>query len=130
MVTTTKRSSSHVRDQVRDTESTAEHFGAAANEANVVMQNISTVLYGMQEYNSKVIEFAQANTKSHVEYVQRLAGVKSPSEFVVISNDYARNQLTTLSEQVKELAALAQKVAASTTEPLKAGFAKAPLAPV
>ena len=137
--TTTKPKSSNVRDQVRDAmETTAERsrevsetIGAAANEATVVMQNsFSTMLYGMQEYNSKVVEFAQANTKSHVEFVQRLAGVKSPSEFVVISNDYARHQLTMLTEQAKELAALAQKVAASTTEPLKTGFAKVPLSPV
>ena len=137
--TSTKPKSSDVRDQVRDTMETIaerskempETIGAAANEATVVMQNsFSTMLYGMQEYNGKVVEFAQANTKSHVEFVRRLAGVKSPSEFVEISNDYARHQLTTLTEQAKELAALAQKVATSTTEPLKTGFSKVPLSPV
>jgi phasin len=139
MNTTTKSKSSHVGDQLRDTMETIaerskempETIGAAANEATVSMQNsFSTMLYGMQEYNSKVVEFAQANTKSQVEFVQRLAGVKSPAEFVVISNDYAHHQLTTLTEQTQELAALAQKVAASTTEPLKTRFAKVPFSPV
>ena len=136
---TTKPKSSHVRDQVRDAmETTAERsrevsetIGAAANEATVVMQNsFSTMLYGMQEYNSKVVEFARVNTKSYFEFVQRLSLLRSPSEFVEISNDYARHQLATLNEQAKELAGLAQKVAASTTEPLKTGFAKVPLSPV
>ena len=84
----------------------------------------------MQEYNSKVlVEFTRANTTSYVEFVQRLAGVKSPLEFVEISNDHARYQLTTLTEQAGELALLAQKVTASATEPLKSGFAKATLTP-
>ena len=139
MNTTTKSKSSHVSDQLRDTMETIaerskempETIGAAANESTVAMQNsFSTMLYGMQEYNSKVVEFAQANTKSQVEFFQRLAGVKSPAEFVAISNDYAGHQLATLTEQTKDLAALAQKVAASTTEPLKTGFAKVPLSPV
>jgi phasin len=138
MNTTTKSKSSQVREQLRDSmETTAERsreafetISSAANEATEVMQNsLSTAFKGMQEYNSKVVEFTQANTKSYVEFVQRLAGVKSPSEFVEISNDHARHQLTTLTEQAKELAALAQKVATSTTEPFKSGLAKAPLAP-
>jgi hypothetical protein len=33
------------------------------------------------------MEFAQANTKSYVEFVQKLAGAKSPSEFIEISNE-------------------------------------------
>ena len=76
--TTTKPKSSDVRNQVRDTMETIaerskempETIGATANEATVAMQNsLSTMLYGMQEYNSKVVEFAQANTKSQVEFL-------------------------------------------------------------
>ena len=138
MTTTTKPKSSHVKGQVRDTiETTAERsrdvletIGGAATEATEVMQNsFSTALKGMQEYNNKVVEFSRANTKSYVEFLQRLSLVRSPSEFVEISNDHARQQLATLTEQAKELAALAQKVTTSTTEPLKAGLAKATLAP-
>ena len=107
-----------------------ETVGAATTEAAEVMKNCcSTALKGMQDYNSKVVEFTQANTKSYVEFVQKLAGVKSPSEFIEISNGHARYQLTTLAEQAKQLAALAQQVTLSSTEPLKTAFAKAPLAP-
>ena len=78
----------------------------------------------MQDYNSKVIEFTQANTKSYVEFVQKLAGVKSPSEFIEISTHHGRYQLETVAEQAKQLAELAQKVTLATAEPLKTGFAK------
>ncbi len=134
MNTTAKPKSANVTQQFRDaTETTAERskevfetIGAATTEAADVMKNCcSTALKGMQDYNSKLIEFSQANTKSYVEFVQKLAGVKSPSEFVEIATDHGRSQLETVAEQAKQLAELAQKVTLATAEPLKTGFAKA-----
>ena len=60
----------------------------------------------------------------HMEFVQRLAGVKSPLDFVEIFNDHSRRLLATLAEQAKELAALVQEIAGSAAEPLKTGFEK------
>jgi len=54
-----------------------------------------------------------------------LSGVKSPSVFVELSTEHARKQFETLTEQTKQLAALAQKVMLATAEPLKTGVAKA-----
>ena len=103
-----------------------EKITTATAEVSDVMKNCcSTAAKGMQEYNSKVLEFAQANIKSHSEFLQKLAGVKSPSEFLEMSTDQARRQLETLGEQAKELSALAQGVTLATAEPLKRGFAKA-----
>jgi hypothetical protein len=42
--------------------------------------------------------------------------VKSPSEFFELSANHSRKQLETLTEQAKELAALAQKAVLATTE--------------
>ena len=47
--------------------------------------------------------------------------MKSPSEFMELATEHAGTQTTALTEQTKELTALAQKVALATTEPLKAG---------
>ena len=103
-----------------------ETIGAATTDAAGVMQNCcSTALKGMQDYNSKVVEFSQANTKSYVEFVQKLAGVKSPSEFFEVSTDHGRYQLETVADQAKQLAELAQNVTLATAEPLKTAFAKA-----
>jgi phasin len=134
MNTTAKPKSANVTQPFRDaTETTAERskevfetIGAATTEAADVMKNCcSTALKGMQDYNSKLIEFSQANTKSYVEFVQKLAGVKSPSDFFEIATDHGRYQLETVAEQAKQLAELAQKVTLATAEPLKTGLAKA-----
>src|SRR4029079_14906503 len=74
-----KSASTNATQQVRGmTEKGAEQsrevletIGAATNEAAEVMKNsCSTALKGLQDYNRKVIEFTQANTKSYVEFVQ------------------------------------------------------------
>jgi phasin len=102
-----------------------EKIGSATTDAASVMQDCcSTALRGMQDYNGKVLEFAQENTKSYADFVQKLAGAKSPSEFVEVSSKHAQQQLETLAEQTKQLAALAQRVTMETAEPLKTGLAK------
>ena len=85
----------------------------------------TTAAKGAQDYNNKVVAFAQANTNSAFDFLQRLSGVKTPSEFMELSTTHARKQFEVLTEQAKELAALAQKVTTATTEPLKAGVTKA-----
>ena len=138
MTTSTKPKSASHTVQFRDSleagaersKEVLETFSSAANEAaHAVQDSCSTGLKGMQDYSSKVAEFTQANIKTYVEFVQKLAGVKSPSEFIEVSTSHTRHQLETLAEQGKQLAALAQQVTLDAAEPLKTGFAKAPTAP-
>jgi phasin len=133
MNTATKQKTADVTQQFRDMTDTGaqrskeafETIGAATTDAAEMMKNCcSSALKGMQDYNSKVIEFSQANTKTYVEFVQRLASVKTPSEFFEISAAHTRHQLETVGEQAKQLAELAQKVTLATAEPLKTGMAK------
>jgi phasin len=103
-----------------------ERMSAATIEAADLMKaSCSTALKGAQDYNSKFLEFAHANTDAAFEFVQELYGMKSPSEFLKLVTERARTQTATLSDQTKELAALAQKITLATTEPLKAGVKKA-----
>jgi phasin len=109
----------------KQSKETFEKIGAATTAAAEVMTNFcSTALKGVQDYNSKLAEFTQTNTKSAFEFVQSLAGVKSPSEFVQVSTDHAKHQLETMAEQAKQLAELTQHVTLTTAEPLKTSFAK------
>ena len=109
----------------KQSKETFEKIGAATTEAAEVMTNVcSTALKGLQDYNSKLAEFTQTNTKSAFEFVQSLAGVKSPSEFVQVSTEHAKHQLETIAEQTKQLAELTQQVTLTTAEPIKTGFAK------
>ena len=99
--------------------------GATAEATDLIKNCYSTAVKGAQDYNTKVIEFAQANTEAARDFVQKLSGVKSPSDFIELSTDHSRKQFETLTEQTKELAALAQKVTLATVEPLKTGVTKA-----
>jgi len=111
---------------VERTKEVFETITASTNEAAEVMKNCcSTALKGIQDYNSKVLEFSHANSKSYVEFVQKLAVVKSPSEFFELSAEHTRFQLETAAEQAKELTELARKVTLAATEPLKSGLTKA-----
>ena len=103
-----------------------ERMSAATAEATAqIKDSYSTALKGAQDYNAKFFEFAQNNTKAAIEFVQKLSGVKSPSDFIELSTDHSRKQFETLTEQTKELATLAQKVTLATVEPLKTGVTKA-----
>ena len=102
---------------------------ATAQTADALKNCYSTAVKGIQDYNSKLIEFTDANTKSAFDFAQRMSGVKSPSEFFQLSTDLAQQQLETLTKQTQQLAALAQQVTLATTEPLRTGFTKASLAP-
>jgi phasin len=102
-----------------------EKMGAATAEATDLIKNsCSTAVKGAQDYNTKFIEFAQINTETVVGFVKKLSGVKSPSEFIELSTNHSREQFETLTEQTKELAALAQKVTLATVEPFKTGITK------
>jgi phasin len=105
---------------------TFEKVSAATSEAAGAVQNSYSVgLKGIQDYNKRWLEFAQANTKTTMDFYQSMFAVKSPSEFIELSTEHAQKQLTTLTEQTKQLAELAQQVTLAAAEPLKTGFTKA-----
>ncbi len=103
-----------------------EKMRAATTEAATLMKNsYSTAVQGAQDYQTKFIEFANSNTEAAFGFVEKLSGVKSPSEFFELSTNHSREQFETLTEQAKELAALAQKVTLAAVEPIKTGATKA-----
>jgi phasin len=103
-----------------------EKVNAATAEATALIKNsYSTAVKGAQDYNAKVIEFANANTEATFAFAQKLFSVKSPADFIELSTEHSRRQFETLTEQTKELAALAQKVTLAAAEPLKMGVTKA-----
>jgi phasin len=105
---------------------TFEKMNAATAEAATLMkESYSTAVKGAQDYNTKFIEFAHANTEAAFEFAQKLSSVKSPSEFFELSTSHSREQFETLTEQTKELTALAQKITLATAEPFKTGANKA-----
>jgi|SRR5579863_1320597 phasin len=98
---------------------------ATAEATDLIRKSCSTAVEGARAYNDKLLAFAQANSKVAFDFSHKLLGVKSPSEFMQLSSEHARKQFEILTDQTKELAALAQQVTLVTTEPLKTGVTKA-----
>jgi phasin family protein len=73
----------------------------------------------------KVIEVARVNTNAAFDFANKLLAAKTLSEVVELSSAHLRKQFETLTEQGKELSALAQKVATEAAEPIKSGVTKA-----
>lgn len=111
---------------VAQTKEAYEKMKAAAEENSEMLETVySTASKGATEYGLKMIDIARANTNSAFDFFESMFGVKSASELVELSTTHAREQFETLTGQSKELAALAQKVATETAEPIKAGVGKA-----
>ena len=109
--------------QARDT---YEKMAAAGAEASVLIQNAcSNATEGAVECNTKLIEFARANTNAAFDYANELLRVKSPQEFLTVATEHARRQYETLSAQAKELTALGQNAMRKLPEQLQAGAATA-----
>jgi phasin len=105
---------------------TNEKIGAAATEgAGLVKNSMSEAFKGIQDYNTKLLEFAHANTTSAFDFFQQLSSVKSPTALLELSREHARKQFETFTEQTKQLASLAQGATLAAAKPIKAGVAKA-----
>ncbi len=92
-------------------------MNAATTDAAALMKDsYLAAIRRAHDYNTKLIEFAQKNTAAGFEFAQDLSSVKSPAEFLELSGSHSRKQFETLTEQAKELATLAQKVALATVD--------------
>jgi phasin len=103
-----------------------ERFKAATEEATDLLEDsYAKASKGATDYNLMLIEAGRANANAAFDFATSLMTVKSISEVVELSTAHARKQFDTLSEQIKELNAFAQKVAAETAEPIKEGVTSA-----
>jgi len=111
---------------VAQAKDTYEKMKAAAEEATDVLETTySTASKGASDYGLKMIEAARVNTNAAFDFAGELMAAKTLSEIVELSSTHARKQFEALTQQSKELSALAQKVATETAEPIKSGMSKA-----
>src|SRR5215467_10103378 len=90
---------------VAQAKDTYEKMKAAAEEATDVLETTySTATKGASDYGLKVIDAAR-------DFAGELITAKTVSEVIELSGAHARKQFEALTEQSKELSALAQKVA-------------------
>ena len=111
---------------VSQAKETYEKMKSAAEEATDVLEDTyATATKGVSDYGLKMIEAARENTNATFDFASRLMTVKSLSEVVELSTAHTRKQFEAISNQSKQLIAIAQKVAADTAEPMKESLGKA-----
>ncbi|MCC6781119.1 MAG: phasin [Hyphomicrobiales bacterium] len=110
---------------VSQAKETYEKMKSAAEEATDMLEDTyATATKGASDYGLKVIEAARENTNAAFDFATQLVTVKSLSEVMELSTAHARRQFEALTAQSKDLAAIAQKVASESAEPVKEGFSK------
>jgi len=76
------------------------------------------------EYRVKAFEVMTANMNSTLEYAQRLAHVKTPSELVELATSQVRKQFDLMMRQTGELGSIVQRLKPHDIASLTAGFGK------
>jgi hypothetical protein len=65
---------------------------ASAAEATDLKNGYLIAAKSVQDYNTKLLEFAHTNTKMAFDFSLTLSGVKSPSELMGLATEHAREQ--------------------------------------
>jgi hypothetical protein len=112
-----------VRDAAEKGAAQVEKMTAAAGE--MMNHTYAANMKGFQEYNAKMLEFANTNATAAFEFMRQLTTVKSPTEFFAMSSNHMRQEFETYTRQAQELAAIAQKATTATTDTIKSGLNKA-----
>ena len=66
-------------------------------------------------YQRKLLEFGQENAKAALDFATSLATCRSPTDFMNLTQDYARQQMEAVQRQTRELMEIAQKPAGTPT---------------
>jgi phasin len=107
-------------------EQARDAYAKASEEAADLLENTyETAAKRATDYNRKLIEITRTNTRAAFDYVHELLGVKSPSEFIALTTAQMRKQFEIVSEQNKELSALAQELATEAAGIIKTSVSKA-----
>ena len=110
---------------VSQAKETYEKLKSVAEEATDVLEDsFATATKGASELGLKMIEAARQNSNSTFDFATQLLNAKSLSEAVELSTAQTRKQYEALTTQTKELAAIARKVAAESTEPVRESLSK------
>lgn len=97
-------------------------FGQALFEG--MGQDYARASRGLMELNARAIEAWRANTEATVAHWQSLAGVKTLSEMIALNSAHARRQIEAMTEQARDLAAIAGRMTAEGSERLAPKIAR------
>jgi phasin len=111
---------------VAQTREVYEKAKATAEEATRVLEEANRAYAkALADYNRAALEAGRTNLNAAFDWALALAKATSLNEVVEVSTAHMRSRMEAMGEQSKELAALAQKAANDTAEPIKSGFSEA-----
>ena len=87
-----------------------------ANAANVYGGAFAASFKAAQDYQTKLMQFVQANAEANVRFTQRLMETRSPSDFVELVTAHMRDRAVAAGEQARELASLGQEASRAAME--------------
>ncbi len=97
---------------------------AADESTRMLGESYFAVAEAVRDFNMKLIEITQANMMATLNFAQEVATAKSPPEAAALCSSHARKNFETLTDQSKQLTALAQRVVTSAAEPLTNSFSQ------
>jgi hypothetical protein len=104
-------------DSSDDTDDGDEEMSAADIEAmEAHTGTIAATAAGTTAYGLKIMEAACINANAMIEFSNVFLQAKSLSEMVLLSTAHARKQIETVTEQTKQLAAVAEKMAEEASD--------------
>jgi len=108
------------------TKATQEAFekgtSAAEKAGQEIEQSYSAAAAGIRDFNLRVMEMVQANSQANFDFAREISTAKGPLDAVALWSSHAQKQFGVLTEQFKELTALGQRIASSSTEPITRGL--------
>ena len=93
----------------------------ATDQFEATYQTAST---GLRELNSAAFDAFRANADATFEFLKAMLGVRDLSEAIQLQTEHVRKQVEALNCQAKDIGAVAQRVAATSAEALKATLEK------
>jgi phasin len=86
-------------------------ISAAQHAVNTAENQAASARTGVKEVGELALGFTQRNVASSFEFAEKLVRAKDAQEFTTLHADYVKKQIATLTEQAKELAKQAAKLA-------------------
>ncbi len=89
-----------------------------ANAANIYGGAFAGSLKAVQDYQTKLLHFFQANAEANMQLAQKLMTIRSSSDFIETVSSHMRDRAAAIGDQAKELAALGQEAAKKAMDSL------------
>ncbi len=97
---------------------------AADETASAFELSFAAVKDGALAINARAFESLRANADANFDFLRAVWAARSLSDVVTLQGEFARKQLETMTNQTKDLGALAQKAVVDAAQPIREQVAK------